>query len=49
MKHQPLTRKARPTINPLLMHWARLKSIPSPTPATLAELATIRRIANEQF
>ena len=49
MKRAALTRKLEPSINPLLMHWARLERIADPSPATQGELATIRRIANEQF
>ena len=49
MKRAALTRKLQPSVNPLLMHWARLEAVPSPSPATQGELAVIRRIANDQF
>ena len=49
MKRAALIRKPKPSINPLLMHWARLERIADPSPATQEELTSIRRIANEQF
>lgn len=49
MKRQPLTRKMHPTLNPVLMHWAKLQQVSNPSPHTLKERDAIRKLANEMF